>query len=246
MATLRPFVRYTRTFAIPRQQLALAARKNRISKLNEKMAKSNEDRQDLEAKLQRSREILREIYIWSQMDLPDLHIQTTAKKQERLALYEKEGQKLEKKLDELSNLLGGAFPVKTKTMLVDDYFNLRGALGPESIVYQGIILGKIISRVAVQDALDQLSTTDEFITVLDEEVRARGLLFKEVADSVGHLYSKLCKEAEGNDRTLTVRANEHSPNECAALVTILKVQSKWPDPFDWREDKTCDGDNGKM
>jgi len=83
----------------------------------------------------------------------------------------------------------------------------------------------------------------EFTTVLNEEVLARKLNAKDVIACVGHLYAKAYNPRDGNDdahtNVIILRTAKFEENERAALVTFLKVQSKWACPHDWREDAAC-------
>ena len=86
--------------------------------------------------------------------------------------------------------------------------------------------------------LYQPSKQPEFTKVLHEEVQARGLVLEDVAACVMEIYWDLlpppvecdCKE------TIVIRDVDFTPEQRAALVTFMKVRSKWPSPSSWREE----------
>ncbi|CUS08685.1 unnamed protein product [Tuber aestivum] len=116
--------------------------------------------------------------------------------------------------------------------------HVRGAI--ERIVYQGKLLGKISYASNIQDGLNSLALCDEFAIALGEEVKARGLKPRVVRRCVAGLYNLVCTRTHTNESTIIVRAGQYFPNDVAALVTFLKVQSTWPYALSWTEDKSSE------
>ena len=94
----------------------------------------------------------------------------------------------------------------------------------------------------VQSSLNRLAATDEFKDVFNEVLARRGLRPQDVIPCLKHVYYELSKHAHGNDRVITLRAEDHTDKELAALVVILKVQENWADGLKWREVKKRDGE----
>jgi len=109
-------------------------------------------------------------------------------------------------------------------------------------VYQAQLLNKIttIPGEDVQSSLNSLAKTPEFKDVFNAEVTRRGLRPQDVISSLKGVYYKSSKQAHGNDRVITLRAKDHTDNELAAIVVILKVQKNWANGLKWREVKKVD------
>ena len=79
-----------------------------------------------------------------------------------------------------------------------------------------------------------------FTQVLHEEVQARGLVFEDVAACVKSIYWNLLPPSPSCDlnETIVIRDVDFTPEQRAALVTFMKVQSKWLRELapSWRED----------
>ncbi|RPA93208.1 hypothetical protein L873DRAFT_1816458 [Choiromyces venosus 120613-1] len=148
-------------------------------------------------------------------------------------LYTAEEQKLWNQIGGVPNLKYALIKGKTDKMRPAENFNIRGAL--ERIVYQAKLDNKISSSAGIQEGLHQLAQRLEFIAELQEEVNRRGLNREEILESVEHIYYEVRKHARGNDSTITVRHGVYSENECAALVSFLKLQSKWRYALQWKE-----------
>ena len=86
--------------------------------------------------------------------------------------------------------------------------------------------------------LYQLSKQPEFTKVLHEEVEARGLVLKDVATCVEDIYWDLLPPSPSYDpnETIVIRDVDFTAEQRAALVTFMKVQSKWESPRSWREE----------
>ena len=86
--------------------------------------------------------------------------------------------------------------------------------------------------------LYQLSEQPEFTKVLHEEVEARGLVLEDVVECVTSIYWDLLPPPPSYDRndTIVIRDVDFTAEQRAALVTFMKVQSKWQCPRSWRED----------
>ena len=86
--------------------------------------------------------------------------------------------------------------------------------------------------------LYQLSKHPEFTKVLHEEVQARGLVFEDVDECVMKIYWDLLPPPVECDykETIVIRDVDFTPEQRAALVTFMKVRSKWSWPSSWREE----------
>ena len=85
----------------------------------------------------------------------------------------------------------------------------------------------------------------EFTTVLHEEVQRRRLRFKDVMACVHCLHSEVFDRfnGAGNEDNfggiIFVSDDKFSDNERAALVSFLRVQSRWENPVYWKEVPEC-------
>jgi len=97
----------------------------------------------------------------------------------------------------------------------------------------------------MQEGLDLLAQEHEFTKVLYKEVERRGLCFKDVMVCVHRLHSEVFDRFNdaGNEENfgsfIFVRDDKFSDNERAALVSFLKVQSRWGNPVNWEEVTGC-------
>ena len=84
-----------------------------------------------------------------------------------------------------------------------------------------------------------MAQSDEFTTILHQEVQARKLDVVDVMACVDNLYEGIADRTKRNDNTylgrIIVRINKLNDNERAALVIFLKVQDNWQNPLYWRE-----------
>ncbi|KAG0136136.1 hypothetical protein HOY82DRAFT_599573 [Tuber indicum] len=119
-------------------------------------------------------------------------------------------------------------------------FNICGAL--ELLVYHAIVIKKIdhVYEHGIQSGLDKIAHTTEFIAALDQEVRARHLLLQEVTAGISHIYYEVSKKAAGNDKIVTLHAQQYTTNQVAVLAAFLSVQGHWWLGHDWIEEN-----NGK-
>jgi len=104
---------------------------------------------------------------------------------------------------------------------------------------------KIPGNNTEHTGLVPLAQRKEFNAILDEEVKVRKLSAKDVIACIGNLYARVYECARGNDDLrggIVVRASKFNDNECAALVTFLKLQSQWRIPLDWIEDTSRKGE----
>ena len=85
----------------------------------------------------------------------------------------------------------------------------------------------------IQTGLNALAATPEFDEILLRVADARGCPYEQVRDQAKRLYNEVSKHAHGNDPLITVRAKDFTPNECAALIAYLELQSTWPWHLDW-------------
>jgi len=95
--------------------------------------------------------------------------------------------------------------------------------------------------------LYRLSDHPEFTKVLHEEVKARGLVLEDVAACVLQIYWDLLPPPIECDykETIVIRDVDFTAEQRAALVTFMKVGSKWSSRSSWREEisgKAREGD----
>ena len=84
--------------------------------------------------------------------------------------------------------------------------------------------------------LYELAEQPEFTKVLHEEVQARGLVYEDVAACVRSIYFTRLLPSCNRDETIVIRDVDFTAEERAALITFMKVQSKWACASPWRED----------
>ena len=90
----------------------------------------------------------------------------------------------------------------------------------------------------------RLNEEPEFIKVLHEEVQARGLALEDVEPWVVRVYSSLLDPWCDRNKTIVINKMDFTAEEYAALITFMKVQSKWDYALSWREEvleKACEG-----
>jgi len=108
---------------------------------------------------------------------------------------------------------------------------------PGRIVYHAKEKKVIPASKGVQNGLNALAATPDFKKILERVVNERGLVYEKVRDRVALLYDKVSKHRFGNAQLIIVREKDFTPEESAALVTFLLLQSEWPIHLDWREEK---------
>ena len=98
-----------------------------------------------------------------------------------------------------------------------------------------------------EEGLYKIAEQPEFTQVLHEEVQARGLVFADVAACVRSTHRDLLPPSPfplppspscDLDETIVIKDLDFTAEERAALVTFMKVQSKWLRELapSWRED----------
>ena len=90
----------------------------------------------------------------------------------------------------------------------------------------------------------ELADQPEFTKVLHEEVQARGLVLEDLDACVRDVYSSLLAPWCDCDKPIVISKMDFTAEEYAALITFMKVQSKWQYAFSWREEisgKACEG-----
>ncbi|PUU75153.1 hypothetical protein B9Z19DRAFT_1090988 [Tuber borchii] len=124
---------------------------------------------------------------------------------------------------------------KTETIKLLSNYNIRGAL--EHIVYHANLLKKIdhcFARV-VQNGLNKIAKTPEFVALLNQEVLERRLETKDVTPCIRMVYDACIMKADGNDYVITLRKADHTATHLAVLAAFLKLQSGWLGGLEWRE-----------
>jgi len=111
-------------------------------------------------------------------------------------------------------------------------------------VYQAELMKKFTTdrESGVQDRLNELAKTPEFIHILQEEVAARGLQLEAVTECIPYIYYEVSKRAFRNDFIITIYQEDHTVEECAALAAFLRMQRGWPSGFQWME-RRSQGEN---
>jgi len=69
-----------------------------------------------------------------------------------------------------------------------------------------------------------------------QEAELRDLDLQDIRNCIPSLYYLLSRFAHGNLSVVTVRPRDFHPLERALIVTILKLQSEWPDALEWWEE----------
>ncbi|PUU82593.1 hypothetical protein B9Z19DRAFT_1120492 [Tuber borchii] len=118
---------------------------------------------------------------------------------------------------------------------LQENFNIRGGL--ERIVYEGRLEGMIgvgCPRGA-KAGLEAITKLPSFQDALDREVSERALVKTDVLYCISGAYQKYSEAAHGNNGHLIIRHEDHSDNQVAALVVLLKVQEAWKNPLRWTE-----------
>jgi len=98
--------------------------------------------------------------------------------------------------------------------------------------------------IKYEPGIYQLGDQPEFTKVLHEEVQARGLVLEDVADRVVEIYFGLLAPWRDCDEDIVISEMDFTAEEYAALITYMKVQSKWDYALSWREEvsgKACEG-----
>ena len=90
----------------------------------------------------------------------------------------------------------------------------------------------------------ELADQPEFTKVLHEEVQARGLVLKDVVACARSIYFGLLAPWYSLDKTIVISDTDFTAEAHAALITFMKVQSKWKHALSWKEEvseKACEG-----
>ena len=98
--------------------------------------------------------------------------------------------------------------------------------------------------IKYEPGIYQLADSPEFTKVLHEEVQARGLALEDVEPWVVRVYSSLLDPWCDRNKTIVINKMDFTAEEYAALITFMKVQSKWDYALSWREEvleKACEG-----
>ncbi|PUU84085.1 hypothetical protein B9Z19DRAFT_1164200 [Tuber borchii] len=152
-------------------------------------------------------------------------------------------QELQRKSAEIQNLKSALVREKAERVRVERHVEIRDAI-------EEIILNAKSERLASwgeihEIAIAQLTQQREFTKVLHKEVKARGLVLKDVEICVQEIYDRLLHPWRLGDKTLVISDKHFTAEEYAALITFMKVQSKWQRPLSWREDvsgEACEED----
>lgn len=104
-------------------------------------------------------------------------------------------------------------------------------------MYQAELMKKITtnSEYEVQEGLDELAKTPEFIQILQKEVTANGLQLEAVTACIPYIYYEASKRAIWNDFIITIYKEDHTVEKRAVLTAFLRMQRGWPLGLQWRE-----------
>lgn len=80
-----------------------------------------------------------------------------------------------------------------------------------------------------------ITKMDGFEEILNEEVAKRRLVPGDIRYCIEGAYNTYSELAHGNTGHLILRRRDHSANQIAALVVILRMQSLWDDAITWTE-----------
>ncbi|PUU75169.1 hypothetical protein B9Z19DRAFT_1131847 [Tuber borchii] len=118
---------------------------------------------------------------------------------------------------------------------LDENINIRGGL--ERIDYAGRQQGKIGSKVSKgpRAGLTAMIKMPEFAEILHEEVEERKLVPDDIVYCIQGAYNTYSERVHGNNGHLVLRRRDHSANQIAALVVILRMQEKWANSITWTE-----------
>jgi len=110
-------------------------------------------------------------------------------------------------------------------------------------VFHAKVLKKIPqnSPAGIQEGLNAIAKTEEFIKALEEEVKCRRLVPKAVAKCIRLAYFQASKHNQSNDIIITLRQQHHPVHELAVLAAFFKVQRGWPGGLEWKEVKQVSG-----
>ncbi|KAG0642996.1 hypothetical protein HOY80DRAFT_998055 [Tuber brumale] len=161
--------------------------------------------------------------------------QIKEEREEREKEREQMQQRIDQHLEENIELRDQVLYEYTERMKREKKFNIRGAL--ERIVFQAGLEKKIDSKHGIQNGLNELSIKKELVDILEKVVQERHLIYMHVDKYFPYLYSRVSTLAHSNDSVIVIRAAQFASNERAALVALLRLQSKWSYPLNWREEK---------
>ncbi|KAG0642232.1 hypothetical protein HOY80DRAFT_1037254 [Tuber brumale] len=127
----------------------------------------------------------------------------------------------------------------TKNMDLKGQFTLLGAI--ERILFQAQVERRIPKLVGdcTQVGINEIAQLGEFIIILANEVKERGLVLKDVQSCIKDLAREVLftPHPHTSRRAIVIKKTQHDPNYYAALVVFMKVQDEWLLPLSWREDK---------
>ncbi|PUU73498.1 hypothetical protein B9Z19DRAFT_1068943 [Tuber borchii] len=104
-------------------------------------------------------------------------------------------------------------------------------------VRDGII--KVSPWGNTQNGLEELGQTREFTTILQQEVKARGLDIDWVMECFQAIYVMLSYPTFWEGGPLIVSDHLFHDSYRAILITLCKVQDNWSYPINWKEETSC-------
>ncbi|PUU73562.1 hypothetical protein B9Z19DRAFT_1134983 [Tuber borchii] len=123
-----------------------------------------------------------------------------------------------------------------KNIQLKQILNIRGAL--RNIVDQAKLVESISPTAGTQEGLDELSKREEFTTILEKQVEARGLTVERVMASFHGLDSVVSKLLRFNpDFAVTIPYADFRDEERAALAILFELQAEWPKSIWFNEEE---------
>ncbi|PUU73497.1 hypothetical protein B9Z19DRAFT_1068942 [Tuber borchii] len=148
---------------------------------------------------------------------------------------------IDDQIREARNPLSPVLQEKQARQKLETILHIRGFL---SFIVEKAVRDKIIKVTPsrwgkTQNGLEQLGQTREFTTILQQEVKARGLNIDWVMECFHMIYYMVSEPTFWNPGPVTVSNNLFDAGDRAILVTLLKVQSNWKNPLKWKEAISC-------
>ncbi|PUU84084.1 hypothetical protein B9Z19DRAFT_1060494 [Tuber borchii] len=238
---LRPLGRHISTITTSNQNISMMAHKRENGGVQSETPKdkqgSNKSMPKIEDKL--------ETRPWpeSYKELQRLDDWWLKHSQEQEQELQRKSAEIQRKSTEIQNLKSTLMREKAERGRVERLIRIHGAI--EKIITHAK-LENLAEWVANHEvATIQLTSNPQFTKVLHEEVQARRLVLEDVATCVHEIYFRLLSPWRCRDKTVVISETDFTAEEYAALITFMKVQSKWQYPLSWREDvsgEACEED----
>src|SRR5436305_11189365 len=106
----------------------------------------------------------------------------------------------------------------------------------ERTIFSAILDRKIQGWNTSHEELKEVAKLPDFVTIAKTEAATRGLGSRDVLRRARCSYgtAKVRERENGNDDTITLRAERYDSDELAALIAYLKLQATWTSPLAWK------------